>query len=43
MRKLYDWPFRGRPEINGAIFMFLLIGVLIAVWLIVLMAVINSR
>lgn len=28
MRKLYDWPFRDRPEVNGALFTLTLFGVL---------------
>lgn len=43
MRKLYDWPFRNKPELNGAVVMFLLVGVLVLVWLVILMGVINSR
>lgn len=31
MRKFYDWPFRDRPEINGAFF-----AVVFFVWMTVL-------
>lgn len=42
MRKIYDWPFRDRPEVNGAFFTLVLIGVVVMVWIVVLMAVINA-
>lgn len=41
-RKLHDWPFRDRPEVNGAFFVLVLVGVMLMVWIVVLMAVINA-
>lgn len=43
MRKLHDWPFPGRPEVNGAVFVVLIAGSLLLVWIVILMAVINAN
>lgn len=39
----HDWPFAGRPAINGAFFAVAIAGALLIVWIVVLMAVINAQ